>query len=347
MKKTVAIVIPYYNGSEFIEIALESAYSQTIPADEIVVVNDGSTPEESEFIRRLQAQHGFKLLEQENQGQAAARNRGIFESTSKYICLLDQDDIFRKNHIELLINAIPSDDPHFGFVYGDLGVCDKNGNIVQTTTLKGEKAFGHDLLTHPKENIHELVRYNMMILPSATIISREAFDAVGGFDPQFIGYEDDDLFMRIFRKGYTNYFLPKWVSTWRMRHESTSFSIKMSRSRIRFCKKILETFPDEPAHGVSFFAQFIVPRFAATFLRETLIVRYGDNTLRERIEILKEFANMIYACPLLPKSYKTKFKIAVFFSERLELFHFVFNISRKIPIVRSIRNAFGKSLVAK
>ncbi|OWK21780.1 hypothetical protein AJ88_11715 [Mesorhizobium amorphae CCBAU 01583] len=61
--------------------------------------------------------------------------------------------------------------------------------------------------SHPKADIFNMLSGDMFVLPSASIISRSAFKAVQGFDQQFMGYEDDDLFLRMFRAGFTNTFI--------------------------------------------------------------------------------------------------------------------------------------------
>jgi hypothetical protein len=84
----------------------------------------------------------------------------------------------------------------------------------------------------------------MLILPSATLISRNAFDSVGGFDETLKGYEDDDLFLRIFLAGYKNIYIDAPLSQWRENFGSTSFSPNMRQSRLNYFHKLLEQFPE-------------------------------------------------------------------------------------------------------
>lgn len=131
---------------------------------------------------------------------------------------------------------------------------DGEGNIVRSDMVKQ-----HAL--HPKRFINDLLANDMFVLPSASLIERTAFEAVGGFDPQFTGYEDDDLFLRIFRRGYTNYFVDKAVTVWCINSESTSYSIKMSRSRLRYVKKLCSQFPDDVDKRRNYVRDLIAPRF--------------------------------------------------------------------------------------
>ncbi|MEN3931043.1 glycosyltransferase family A protein [Microvirga sp. W0021] len=252
--KSIVTIIPYYNGSKTIEQAVQSALGQTVVPDELIVVNDGSRKEEADFLHKLAKKLKFRVIDQENGGQGAARNAGVAASKSDYVCFLDQDDFYLKNHNELLLGAIPDDDPHFGWAYGDVCEADGNGNLISTSMIK-------DFSKHPKTNIMEMLKGDLFILPTASIISREAYEAVGGFDPQFTGYEDDDLFVRIFRKGFTNYYLDRAVSVWCIHGESTSYSIKMAQSRFRYFKKLVESFPDEPLRDRYYLRQCLYPRF--------------------------------------------------------------------------------------
>ena len=86
------LVIPFYNGADFIERAVKSVFNQTVPADEVVVVNDGSRPEEREALGALAGRYPFRIVDKENGGQGSARNAGVAVSRSDYICFLDQDD---------------------------------------------------------------------------------------------------------------------------------------------------------------------------------------------------------------------------------------------------------------
>ncbi|MFT9070799.1 MAG: glycosyltransferase family A protein, partial [Acetobacter orientalis] len=111
---TVCVIIPYYNGSKYIERSANSVLAQTIAPNEFLVVDDGSSIEESEKLKYISEKLGFKVLRKENGGQGSARNFGVENTTSDFISFLDQDDFYLKNHIEILLSGIEKNDPHFG-----------------------------------------------------------------------------------------------------------------------------------------------------------------------------------------------------------------------------------------
>ena len=98
----VSVVIPVYNGQEYVAQAIQSVLAQTWPRVELIVVNDGSTDRSAEVIRQYQDR--LILLEQENRGVAAARNAGMQRATGELVALLDQDDWWQP---EKLARQIP------------------------------------------------------------------------------------------------------------------------------------------------------------------------------------------------------------------------------------------------
>lgn len=302
----VVVIIPYYNGAKFIRRALDSVFSQTVRPDEVVVVNDGSRDDERDFLHSLASAYPMRIIDKPNGGQGSARNLGVAMSAADFICFLDQDDFYLPRHIEILKRALPRDEPKLGFVYADLHVGDAEGNILFMSTVKEHSP------QNPKRSLIDLLQNDMFVLPSASIISRKAYEAVGGFDEQFTGYEDDDLFMRMFRLGYSNHFVDKAVTVWCIHKESTSYSIKMARSRARYFTKLLTTFGDDPERGLYFFRDCLSPRFGRMFLLDAFKAAKNDSPARAEVsEILRIFASTVYANEHTGRRRKLKLWLAV------------------------------------
>ncbi len=262
--KTVSVVIPYYNGSHYIERALKSVLNQTVKAAEIFIVDDGSNETEAAFLRELAKSYQFTLLTKPNGGQGSARNLGVKSSKAEYVCFLDQDDYFLEWHIEHLLSVVKKQaDERFGFAYGDLWRGNEDGQVLQHST-----SVRHAV--HPKTDLYMQIKDDMHILPSASIIKISAFLEIGGFDERFMGYEDDDLFIRFFAAGYTSVFSTRPVTFWTINKSSTSYSIKMSRSRFTYVKKLMESFPDDIVAGQFIFRDLILPRFMPTIVNDYL-----------------------------------------------------------------------------
>jgi glycosyltransferase involved in cell wall biosynthesis len=293
----IACVIPFYNGSKFIERALISIFKQTVPADEIIVVNDGSREDELAYLAALSQKYSFKILSKKNGGQGSARNAGVLASTSEYICFLDQDDFYLPNHNEILLKGIPPKDIDFGWVYADLKEADGEGLIVRMSMVKEHSV-------HPKHSLIDLMRNDMFVLPSASLINARAYKSVGGFDEQFTGYEDDDLFMRLFRAGWNNYFIDKPVTVWCIHGESTSYSVKMSRSRFKYLKKLISTYPDDPVRARYYFRDLIIPRFGGLIISDATAAKNTDSKDKgELFDILSQYYELARTKPGVPVEY--------------------------------------------
>lgn len=231
---SVSVVIPFWNGSQWIERAVVSVVNQTLHPNEFFVVNDGSRPEERARLASLADRYGFVILDKENGGQGSARNHGVAHSNSEYICFLDQDDFFLPDHLERLYAFVVGRGENFGFAYGSYDLADAQGVVhVENDLVRNQ---GH--LHPPSRDLIQLFGRNLSILPSASIISTRAFQAAGGFDVQFRGYEDDDLFSRMILQGFEYAFLPEAVYVWCQHKGSTTWSPTMARSRFDYYRKI-------------------------------------------------------------------------------------------------------------
>ena len=269
----ISTIIPLYNGGRFIQQAIASVLAQHLPPNEIVVVDDGSTDNGPDIVASMQASHPIRLLRQPNGGQSSARNLGVANSSGEIIALLDQDDIWYSNHLEEL--ARPFAHPHatdLGWAYGNLDEMDDAGNAISHAILHNDHGR-----THPKRNLIACLREDMFVLPSASLISRAAFDRVGGFDARLRGYEDDDLFLRIFRAGFGNVYLDMPLTRWRLYGESSSYSPRMARSRMIYARKLLAEFPDEPDRNLFYARDLLAPRFYPQVMAECRkALRHGD-----------------------------------------------------------------------
>src|SRR5438309_9767392 len=104
--KLVSILIPVYNAEAFVAEAIQSALDQTWPAKEIIAVDDGSTDRSREVLESFGAQ--IRIIEQENRGSSAARNRALNKAQGEFIQFLDADDLLARNKIEVQMQRLAS-----------------------------------------------------------------------------------------------------------------------------------------------------------------------------------------------------------------------------------------------
>jgi glycosyltransferase involved in cell wall biosynthesis len=285
----IATIIPLYNGARFIARALESVLDQSLPPTEIIVVDDGSTDDGPVIVQRFVKNYPIRLLRKPNGGQSAARNFGVAHSSATHIALLDQDDAWYPNHLEELVRPFrESRMQALGWVYSDLDEVDSDGNMVVRSMLRMMPS------AHPKRDVFTCLTMDMFVLPSASLISRTAFETVGGFDENLMGYEDDDLFLRLFRAGYDNIYLDVPLTQWRIHTGSSSYSPRMSESRAIYFRKLLESFPDEPQRQRYFARDCLAPRFFPKLASDYLVALRA----REKDGVMATFNNLEFASRL-------------------------------------------------
>jgi glycosyltransferase involved in cell wall biosynthesis len=113
----VSVIIPVYNGRAYIAEAIDSVLAQTRPADEVIVVDDGSTDGVGEVLDRYGA--NLRVVRQGNRGPAAALNTGLAVTTGDTIAFLDADDLWTRDKLRQQCEALaedPSLDGVFGYV---------------------------------------------------------------------------------------------------------------------------------------------------------------------------------------------------------------------------------------
>jgi glycosyltransferase involved in cell wall biosynthesis len=260
MQPRISVILPVFNGRRFLPGAVRSVLAQTLPPCELIVVDDGSTDGSLEELDHLPpAPFPVRVLRQANAGQSAARNAAAREATGEYLAFLDQDDAWYPRHLEELVAPLAAD-PAVGWAYCDFDEMDVDGNLVTRAFLREQEA------THPKRTIYECVAGDLMVLPSASVMRRDAFAQAGGFDEALSGYEDDDLFVRFFRLGWEHVFVDRPLLRFRIHASGSSASPRFLESRLRYAAKLASMLPDDSRMFRYYVSDAIAPRFFLTSL---------------------------------------------------------------------------------
>jgi glycosyltransferase involved in cell wall biosynthesis len=253
IEPSISVVVPLYNGRAYVEEALRTVAEQTLQPIEVLVIDDGSTDGSDEVVERVVAPFPVKIIRQQNSGQSAARNLGIAQASGEYIAFLDQDDEWRKGHLEQLSQAM--DDPDVGWAYSDFDEVDSRGQTVTHSFI-----VEHNLV-HPKRTLAACLGGDLMIIPSASLLRKAALDRVGGFDPDLSGYEDDDLFVRMFRDGWKHAFVTNSLTRFRVHGTSSSSGGQFLASRMTYLDKLIATVGDDDRLNRYWVRDLILPRF--------------------------------------------------------------------------------------
>jgi amino acid adenylation domain-containing protein len=187
----VSVVIPAYNSSEFLPIAIDSVLLQTYPNVEIIVVDDGSTDDTNLICGGADRYPTVKYIYQPNQGAASARNTGIRASQGEYLLFLDSDDYLFPDAIEIGVECLVAN-PEAGFVFGNYLFRSINAEGTYTTQRLSEDP--------PAIASYVTILAAQHKIQCATVLLRRvAVEAVGGFSPDLAVMEDLNLFLNIAR----------------------------------------------------------------------------------------------------------------------------------------------------
>ncbi|WP_102335499.1 glycosyltransferase family 2 protein [Salimicrobium jeotgali] len=194
-EKSVSIVIPTYQRPLKLERAIDSALNQTFPNLEIIVVDDNNPGtlerEETEaLMQKYKEISKVKYVKHKfNKNGSAARNTGFRHSTGDYIMFLDDDDEFLPNKAEAQINCLEERDDTWGACYTKYKRL-KNGklNTIGVESKEGNLYF------------EELCRNLFIQAGSNLMLTREAFEDIGGFDESFDRNQDIEFTVRLLKK---------------------------------------------------------------------------------------------------------------------------------------------------
>lgn len=214
---TVSVVVPTYNRAELLRQTLQSILAQTVPALEVIVVDDGSTDHTG------QACAGFgdsiRYVRQSNQGLPMARNAGIEAARGEWIAFCDSDDLWRPRKLEVQIAALESTGAvwsitDFGLIASDGERLGNEGNsfsqafaLFEESNFTPAEHFGRWLesrtisvksgnITIYTGDAFGMLFEGNFVLPSTAIVARKLLDRAGGFDRTFRA-EETEFFHRI------------------------------------------------------------------------------------------------------------------------------------------------------
>lgn len=175
---TTAVIIPVFNGEQFLGAAIESALAQTRVPNEIIVIDDGSTDRSAEIARSIP---GVRLVQQANAGPAAARNAGIVTATSDYVALLDADDLWPADRLAIMARILDRE-PAVGAVVGRQRLLVELGAPLPSWV--------------PDSTDPEAIDPVDLDRPTGFLVRRSLFDTVGLYDESMVYGEDVDWYLR-------------------------------------------------------------------------------------------------------------------------------------------------------
>lgn len=202
----VSVIIPTLNRNALLQEAVQSVLRQSFPDFDVIVVDDGSEPE-VEPTCVANGDERIQVVRQAHRGRSAARNRGLAMAKGKYIALLDDDDAYLPQKLEVQV-AYLEQHPHAAVVSGGARYVDERGCEMGDFAPweEGYTVTFRDAL------------YGTRMVTSSVLFRRELLDTMSEwFDPEMDLAEDGDFFVRLIHSAGEATVLPVWVSLYRLR----------------------------------------------------------------------------------------------------------------------------------
>lgn len=179
------MIIPSYNSAQFLTQALDSVLAQTLPPAEVLVIDDGSTDGTRALVESYTARYPdlIRYIYQQNGGQGEARNHGMRVASSDWVAFLDADDWWKPEKLAKQV-ALLEASPEAELLY--------TGLVMEYTDGRTEVRPAT-----PPSALWPTLRYGNKITPSTVLANRKVLLDAGGFDPQFRGTEDWELWVRL------------------------------------------------------------------------------------------------------------------------------------------------------
>ncbi len=269
---SIAAVVPCYNGEAHLAEALESIHAQTRPADEVIVVDDGSTDDSA----RVAEWFGARVLRQSNMGEAGARNAGIEAASSDFVAWLDADDRWRPQHLRV-VGGLLEHNPAAVAAFG----------AVQRFGSRDELILGYVPPGPPAACLDEAFS-DWLHTPTGSVTRRSALVALGGFDTTERYAVDFDLWLRLARR-HRFVATHEVTSEWRWHDAQQSSHTDAQLSAVyRYRQRFLGDLRREGESALADALEEDLPRAWVRDVRESM-----DTGDRASLRLLRDVASTI------------------------------------------------------
>lgn len=231
----VSIIIPVYNGENYIQLAIDSALRQTYENTEVIVVDDGSKDKTESICMKYG--NKIKYIKKKNGGVSTALNIGIKNMTGDYFSWLSHDDLYLPEKVDIEIKYLKKNNllESKNIVYSDYIFIDEKGKIKDYVKLDSDKLnsdSAYAVLTGAFNGI-------------SLLIPKKAFDEAGNFDEKLRCVQDNDLWFKMYKLGYKFNHIPNCIVATRIHEKQvTNTNPNMKKEGTEFWINTIEYFSD-------------------------------------------------------------------------------------------------------
>ncbi|HEY9284861.1 MAG TPA: glycosyltransferase [Pyrinomonadaceae bacterium] len=232
---SISVVITSYNYAHFLGETIRSVLSQTRPAGEVIVVDDGSADDSVAVARSFGDR--VRVVEQPNQGVCVARNNGARLATGDVIAFLDSDDIWLPHKLERQAEAFRAD-PEVGLVSCGIRFFNPRGETIVEYNEGKSGWCANDILLYKEPVLNTTA--------SAVAVRRDVFEAAGGFDPrrELFAAEDREFAYRAARLAKIA-FIPEILVDYRIHGANGHLNIRQMDRALFFAYEKIFSGADE------------------------------------------------------------------------------------------------------
>lgn len=283
--------MPAYNGETFLEQAIESVLAQTHENWELIVVDDGSTDNTANIVAAFKDPR-IRYTYQENQGQAAALNRGLDLAQGEYVTTLDTDDWYTPESLAERVRFLEQF-PEFGVVYGDGYYCDVTGKPL--------RRFSEYRIGDVTGDVYDILITTPFFGTGANVmVRREVYEEYQiRYDESIVWCQDYDIYIRMAEK--VRFGLVETITLWYRLHEANmTTSMPMGHrleSYIRTKLKVLASLRFESVSTplkINFFFQLLTVDLRGRFEEQMTVVetpRFQMLPRQQQARLMRLMAN--------------------------------------------------------
>jgi glycosyltransferase involved in cell wall biosynthesis len=191
------VVIPAFNAARTVVSSIRSVLEQTTQDFELIVVDDGSTDGTVARARAFEKDPRVRVFRQPNRGPSAARNTGIVNARGSYVSMLDADDLWLPEYLEVMGGALDAA-PEAAFAYTDAWLLeDATGKVRRKSAMSRQQP--PKTVPDPRKFFLRLLERNFIY--TSVTARRWILERVGGYDESLWTSEDWELWLRIVAGG--------------------------------------------------------------------------------------------------------------------------------------------------
>lgn len=221
----LSVITPCYEQGAFLIDAVASVERHAPPGCELIIINDGSRQPRTLKILELLKGLGYFVVDQENAGLSAARNKGIALARGRYVLPLDDDNRIREGFLQEAIEVLDSS-PEVGVVYGD----------------RNDFGLHHKTQHLPDFDLFELLKDNF--IDACAVLRKQVWLDCGGYDTSFRALEDWEFWIHAAELGWGFHHIPRVTFDYRVRPGSMVKVIRSVEIWEDFCNRIRMKHPE-------------------------------------------------------------------------------------------------------